>query len=198
MKRLSNKIGKRISEKSEEKVPQAKIQMLLAVLLLLSFSSCQKSWYGSDGLPGNAYLSLSWHVSEPTYLDAGTYAIPSVFYWEDLYKISPGYYDLYYEGSVWNGMYLANYAWEVMYEIREISGERGDWYYNGLDGPDNYFSIECNPSGPFIRSDYKSTALDEKYSLVEESESEIIVKQKGEGMDLIITYKKVSPRTKTK
>ena len=198
MKSLSNKIGKRISEKSEEIVAQEKIKILLAVLLLLSFSSCQKAWYGQDGRPGNAYLSLAWQVSEPTYLDVGTHAIPSVFYWGDFYQISPGYYDVYYEGSVWNGMFWANYAWEVMYEIRVIPGERGDWYYNGVDGPDNYFSIECNPGGPFIRSDYKSAELDEKYNLLEESENEIIIKQKGEGVDLIITYKKVIPRAKAK
>jgi len=193
MKRLSKKIGKRIL-KSEEEVAQKKIQMLLAVLFLLSVSSCQKAWHGRDGRPGNAYLSLTWQVAEPSFIDAGTHAIPSVFYWGDYYKISPGYYDLYYEGRVWTGMFWANYSWEVMYEIRVIPGERGDWYYNGSDGPDNYFSIECNPGGPFILSDYKSAELDSKYKLIEESEEEIVVEQKGKGVNLIITYKKATPK----
>ncbi|MBC8488660.1 MAG: hypothetical protein H8D45_21765 [Bacteroidetes bacterium] len=195
MKRFDEKIGKRIEKESEEEVARKRIRKLIAVLLILSLTACEKhAWYGRDGKPGDAYLSLTWQVAEPTYIDAGSGAIPPVFYWGQFYKIYPGYYDLYYEGRVWDGMFWASYAWEVRYEIWEVRGEAGDWYYNGADGPDNYFTIECNPYGPYIQSTYKSTELDSKYELIEENENEITVVQKGEGSNLKITYKKVESK----
>ncbi len=194
MKRFDKKIGIRIEKKSEEEVARTRIQKVIAVLLILSLTACEKAWYGRDGRPGNAYLSLTWQVDEPDYIDAGTGAIPSVFYWGDYYRINPGYYDLYYEGRVWTGMYWASYAWEVTYEIWENPGERGDWYYNGSNGPDNYFSIECNPYGPYIGSSYKSAEIDPKYTVSETSENLITIIQKGDGVDLKITYTKTEPR----
>ena len=194
MKRLDKKIGIRTKKVSEEEVARKKIQKVIAVLLILSLAGCQKAWYGHDGRPGDAYLSLNWQVTEPEYIDAGTGDIPPVFYWGQNYKTYPGFYNLYYEGRIWTGMSWASYAWEVDYKIYEVAGESGGWYHNGQDGPDNYFLIECSPYGPFIESTYKDAELDPKYEIIEESDKEITVKQVGEGMEIMITYKKVEPK----
>lgn len=127
-------------------------------------------------------------------MDAGTGDIPPVFYWEQNYKIFPGKYSLYYEGSIWTGMAWGFYAWEVEYKINEVAGEPGGWYYNGQDGPDNYFMIECSPYGPYIGSSYKDAVIDSKYEVLETSDSEITVKQAGDGIEILITYKKVESR----
>jgi hypothetical protein len=190
MKRSDIQIGKMIELQSDAKVSRRKIEKLIAVLLILSFTSCQKAWYGRDGRPGDAFVSFTWQVSEPTYIDVGNGAVPPVFYWGESYKIRPGNYTLYYEGEVWAGSGWALYSWEVIYEIWEVPGERGDWYYNGSDGPDNYFNIECSPYGPYISSDYKSAALDPKYDLISENKDEIVVEQKADGMRMKITYRK--------
>lgn len=190
MKRSDIQIGKMIKLRKDAKGFRMKIEKLIAVLLILGFTSCQKAWYGRDGRPGDAFVSFTWQVSEPTYIDVGTAAVPPVFYWGESYKIRPGNYTLYYEGEVWAGSGLALYSWKVMYEIWEVPGEHGDWYYNGSDGPDNYFSIECSPYGPYVSSDYKSTALDPKYDLISENKDEIVVEQKADGMRMKITYKK--------
>ncbi len=192
MKRSDIAIGFR----SEDKVARKQIEKIIAVLLILGFTSCQKAWYGRDGHPGDAFVSFSWQVSEPDYIDVGTGAVPPVFYWGESYKIRPGDYSLYYEGQVWAGSGWANYSWEVMYEIWEVSGEKGDWYYNGFDGPDNYFNIECSPYGPYVSSAYKSSNLSPAYELISESEDEIVVEQKADGMRMKITYQKTERRNR--
>ena len=195
MKRRKAKIGTMTEKAGEVRVTRKKVEKLIAVLLILSVTACQKNaWHGSDGMPGDAFLALTWQESEPTYIDAGTGAIPPVFYWGDYYQIRPGDYNLYYEGSVWAGMSWANYAWEVFYEIWEVPGEKGDWYYNGANGPDNYFTIECNPFGPYIGSTYKSGELAEGYELIEESDSTITIKVQKEGQEMIVTYKRVEKK----
>lgn len=194
MKRSKEKIGIRTKRMGEEEVAQKKVQKVIAVLIILSLTACEKAWHGQDGQPGDAYLALTWAEAEPSYIDAGTGAIPPVFYWGDYYKARPGSYTMYYEGSVWMGMGWANYAWEVMYEIWEIPGENGDWYYNGANGPDQYFTIECNPFGPYIGSSYKSGELAEGFELIEAAENEISVKKKAEGFEMTITYYKKEKR----
>lgn len=177
---------------SEEEVARKKVQKLVAVLLILSLTACEEAWYGHDGLPGDAFLALTWQEEEPSYIDAGTGAIPPVFYWGDYYEIRPGNYSLYYEGRVWTGMAWANYAWEVFYEIWEIAGEKGDWYYNGANGPDNYFTIECNPYGPYVGNSYKSTDLPENYEVILEEEDEVEIKIELEGLEVKILYKRAT------
>ena len=191
MKRFDKKIGIRTKKESEKKVAQKRVQKVIVVLLILSLAGCQKAWIGNDGRPGDAFLSLNWDVAEPEYIDAGTGDIPPVFYWGQNYKTFPGKYFLYYEGRVWTGMGWGTYAWEVEYQIYEVAGEPGGWYYNGQDGPDNYFMIECSPYGPYIESSYKKAEVDSKYEVLEKSAEEIKVKQTGDGMELMITYKKV-------
>jgi hypothetical protein len=190
MKRSDTKIGKMIESRDKKKISRREIEKIIAVLLIMGFTSCQKAWYGRDGRPGDAFVSFTWQVSEPTYIDVGNGAVPPVFYWGESYKIRPGNYTLYYEGEVWAGSGWALYSWEVIYEIWEVPGEQGDWYYNGSDGPDNYFNIECSPYGPYISSDYKSLVIDPKYDLISENKDEIVVEQKADGMRMKITYRK--------
>lgn len=187
MKRSAIKIGKR-TKLSEAKVAQKKVRKVIAVLLILSLTACENAWYGYDGRPGHAFLALNWQETEPAYIDAGTDAIPPVFLWGEYYKIRPGDYSLYYEGSVWTGMAWARYSWEVFYEIWEIPGERGDWHYNGANGPDNFFTISCNPYGPYIGNSYKSSDLSDGYTLITEDPAQTVVSQKLDGMEIRITY----------
>ena len=184
-----------IEKLSEEQVTRRTINSLAAALVILIISSCVKEpWYGRDGKPGDTYISLTWQVEEPTYVDAGTHAIPPLFYYGEYYRINPGYYELYYEGRVWNGMSYAYYAWEVEYQIRALAGEPGDWYYNGSDGPDNFFRIEMSPYGPYISNDYKSVNADENSIVVSDNGDTIVIKQVLEGMEMVATYKSVERR----
>ena len=194
MKKSKVKIGVRTEKMGEEKAASKKVQKIIAVLLILSLTACEKAWYGRDGQPGDSYVALTWQTIEPTYLDAGTYAIPTHFYWGEYYLIQPGFYNLYYEGSIWTGQAWARYAWEVTYEIFEVPGERGDWYYNGARGPNNFFTIECSPYGPYVGSSYKSAVIAKGSEILEENEEGIIIKQKGDGVSMKVSYKKTVPR----
>jgi len=195
MKRSPEKIEKQNKLRGEFNVSRLSATFLIGISLILSLSSCQKAWMGRDGRPGNAFIALQWNEAEPTYIDAGTAAIPRMFYWDEFYKINPRVYQLYYEGSIWAGNGWANYSWQVDYEIWEVEGERGDWYYNGENGPDNYFSIECNPYGPYVSNSYKNAPADKNWEIIEESENKIILLQKADGVNLKITYARVNPRS---
>ncbi|MBT6686977.1 MAG: hypothetical protein HN704_03230 [Bacteroidetes bacterium] len=160
----------------------------------MSLSSCER---GRDGRPGEAYISLDWEYDQPSYIDAGTYAIPEVFVWGRNYHAQSGYYDLYYEGSFWDGFALNLYAWEVGYEIWRNPGQEGaPGYIDGKDGPDSYLSIYCSPYGPYFDRFNKSSDATSKYKLIEATESEIVVQQNEESFSMKITYKKVEPREK--
>ncbi|MBN1339588.1 MAG: hypothetical protein JXA03_09700 [Bacteroidales bacterium] len=184
MKRSDEKIGKIKVENKESHLKERKTGVW-ALIIILSLTGCEKAWHGHDGRPGNAYLSLAWQVAEPTYIDAGTGSIPPVFFWGEYYRISPGHYYIFYEGRMWNGMYWSWYAWQVEYDIWVNPGEPGDWYYNGADGPDNFFTIECNPYGPYIYHDYKNSG---------ETADEIVITKKGDGYELRATYRKAEPK----
>jgi hypothetical protein len=191
MKRFDEKIGMRTTKESKEDVAQKRVRKVITVLLLLSLAGCQKAWHGQDGRPGDVYLSLNWEVAEPSYIDAGTGDIPPLFNWGQYYETFPGRYALYYEGRVWTEMGWGTYAWEVDYQMYEIPGEAGGWYYNGQDGPDNYFMIECSPYGPYIENSYKSAEGNPTYEVLEKSDDKITLIQKGDGLELLITYKKM-------
>lgn len=194
MKRSEIKIGIWTEKLSEEEVARKKVQKIVAVLLFLSLTACEKAWHGQDGAPGDAFLALTWQEAEPTYIDAGTGAIPPVFYWGEYYKVRPGIYNLYYEGDIWLGSGWARFAWEITYEIWVMPGERGDWYYNGANGPDNFFTIECNPYGPYVGSTYKQTLIDGQDDEPYGVEDEIVISQKKEGWEMKVTYTRVEPR----
>lgn len=163
-------------------------------LMMLFMSSCEVNYYGTPGRDGRAFLAITWDYVEPEYLDAGTGAIPRVFEWGRFYQTNSGIYTLYYEGHVQNGMQLSSYAWETDYEIWRNPGEAPGTYYDGADGADNYFTLECSPYGPYVyRDNYKTTEINKKYTLLEESENKIVVLQKNKQFSMKITYKKVEP-----
>lgn len=171
--------------------------MLMAVVILISLlSSCHKEvWYGSDGHPGHAYLSLTWIDDKPDYIDAGTGDIPPVFEYGKYYLAWPGWYTMYYEGRFWNGQASVFYAWEVDYDIWTLEGERGGLYYHGADGPDNYFTVECSPYGPWVYGPgYKTVKLPDGFELVESDEDKIIISKEGTHLGITLTYRKVIAR----
>jgi hypothetical protein len=169
---------------------------LYILLITLFISSCHvEPWYGRDGRPGNAFLAITWIDAQPAYIDAGTGDIPPVFEYGRFYHAWPGYYTMYYDGRFWNGQAHVLYAWEVDYEIWVVNGEPGGLYYNGADGVDNHFTVECSPFGPWVYGPgYKSAALPDGYELMEDTPDKIVVKKEGTDYGITLTYKKVVPR----
>ncbi|MEN8225870.1 MAG: hypothetical protein ABFS05_10995 [Bacteroidota bacterium] len=172
------------------------IYWVYLLLITLFITSCYvEPWYGRDGRLGNAYLAISWVDAEPQYLDAGTSIIPAVFEYGRFYRAWPGFFTMYYDGRFWNGQAYAFYAWEVDYEIWTVAGEPGGVYYDGADGSDNYFTVECSPYGPWVYGPgYKSAALPDGYDLVENTDEKIIITKEGSTFGITLTYKKVDPR----
>lgn len=121
-----------------------KLLSFLLLILSLSFTSCEK-----EELIDN-YFSLTWSMVEPDYVE--TDALPSTFYWNDYYYVSPGTYYLYYDGYFWDGWYWQYYDWEVEFTVYADYSD-----YNR----DEYITIDCNPYGPYTdRSMLKSTDKD--------------------------------------
>ncbi len=174
-----------------------KIKLLpysIFLIILIGFSSCTEDYWVIDGRPGNAYIALSWTEDEPEYIDAGTGAIPHVFYWNDYYFIRPGIYYLYYDGIYNDGYGYIDYAWEVEYEIYTNPGEYGTAFYDGRDGRDNYFTLDLNPYGPYVYIDYKSAPANANFKVLEEDETKIVILKEKEEYSLKITYRKTNRR----
>lgn len=170
------------------------VKLLFAGALLIFLSSCEKDYWGYDGFDGRAYLALSWSDTEPDYIEPGTHAIPNRFYWDEFYRISPGIYTMYYDGEFWDGYGWLEYAWEVDFEIWINYGEEGSLFYDGQDGADNYFVVECNPYGPFVFMDLKSKAVNAKYEVLESSENTTSILMKEKHFSMKLTYRKVENR----
>jgi len=166
------------------------------LMITLFITSCHvEPWYGHDGRPGNAFLAISWLDAQPEYIDAGTGDIPPVFEYGRFYHAWPGFYTMYYDGRFWNGQANVFYAWEVDYDIWAVAGEPGGLYYNGADGVDNHFTVECSPFGPWVYGPgYKSAALPDGYELLEDNDEKIIIQKEGTDFGITLTYKKVAPR----
>ena len=165
-------------------------------MLLLMLTSCEKDYWGYDGFDGRAYLALSWTDTEPVYIEPGTNAIPNIFYWDEYYRINPGIYNMYYDGEFWTGNGWIDYAWEVDYEIWINYGEPGGINYDGFDGIDNYFVLECNPFGPNLFLDLKSKPLNKEIEVLESSENKTSLLMKKEFFSMKVTYRKVEKRAK--
>ena len=175
--------------------PQFRWLFYLALATFILSSCYTEPWYGHNGRPGNAFLSLSWIDAKPDYIDAGTGDIPPMFQYGQYYNAWPGFYTLYYEGRYWSGQAHAFYAWEVDYEIWKTTGEPGGMYYDGANGPDNYFTVECSPFGPWVYGPgYKTSELPDGYELKESSDEKIVIEKEGNDFGITITYRKVSPR----
>lgn len=184
---------KNIREKSLHKM----LSVIVLLTSLFVLSSCEIDIFIEDGHPGDAYIALTWSEDEPDYVDAGTYAIPEIFYWNDYYYIRPGVYVLYYDGMYNDGYGYFDYAWEIEYEIYINPGERGSVSYgDGRDGADNYFSLDCNPYGPYVYLDYKSAPAKQDFSVVDETEDKIVIEKVNTDYTLKATYTKVAKRTR--
>jgi hypothetical protein len=172
-----------------------KLLILVAAILLLN--SCEK---GYDGWPGKAFVGFVWIDDEPAYIEFENDYIPSMFYWDEYYRVAPGLYYVYYEGEHFIGNQLYEYAWELEYEVYELPGERGKPFRkDGADGPDAYFTIECTPYGPelYFEELYatKSAEIEGKTEVISNGE-EIIIEKTDKDFGLRIRYKKTEPRGK--
>lgn len=168
-----------------------KLGLIISTAALLIMTSCYKEPIrGLDGRPGNAFLAVTWVDGKPDFINSGNSAIPTVFDYGRFYLSYPGYYTFYYEGRLWNGYASALYAWEIEYEIWIHRGQPGGYGYNGADGPDNFFTMECSPYGPYIYlGTYKSDSTGAR--IIERSEEAGEMELKGETHTIKMTYRKV-------
>ena len=164
------------------------------VLLIVAFSflSCEKGEYGQ---PGFAFVAFSWVDAEPDYIEIANDYIPAVFYWDWFYRVDPGIYTVYYEGTHKRN----TYAWELEYEVWENDGKRAEFVWlEPKDGPDAYFTVELSPSGPEVI--YEEVEV-EKQGYIDDSDShpmkvgqEVILEKHHEGYSLRLRYKRVESR----
>jgi hypothetical protein len=171
----------------------------LIAAALMVFSSCEKEpYFGYDGKPGKAFISLMWVDAKPDYIDAGTGDIPHIFEWGRYYRTYPGINRLYYDGQFWNGHNYSFYAWEMDYEIWENLGEPGGYGYNGRNGSDNYFTLELSPFGPYIyTNDLYKDVCNCEVLIDSTAENEITVTKISENFTLKINFTKVEKRAKS-
>lgn len=167
------------------------MRLLVITVLFGLITSCE---IGSDGYDGRSYLALSYTLDEPDYIDAGTSSVPAIFYWNEYYRVQAGFYTFYYDGYYSEGFRVLDYAWEVDYEIYYLEGESGAYGYNGEDAPDAYFTIECNPFGPYVYEDYYKTAEIRDASVSEADAEKIVLLKEANRMGIKITYRKVDKR----
>ncbi len=198
MKRNEAIIEKRANKKLKSKGIRLTNKSIAKVIIfgffLLFLSSCEESYMGYDGFDGRAFLALSWSEMEPDYVEPGNNNVPFNFYWDEYYRVHPGLYTLYYDGEYWDGYGWITYAWEVDYEIWINYGEQGTLFYDGLDGADNYFVVECNPFGPYVFRDLKTASIKPEYEVLESSEDETVLMIKKEFFTIKMTYKKVEKK----
>ncbi|MEI6348961.1 MAG: hypothetical protein WCP69_13525 [Bacteroidota bacterium] len=175
------------------KTKLAKLPHFSAIIIILFVgvsilsTSCIRA---VEGLPGKGFISLVWNNVPPTYIDAGTQAIPSHFEYDRFYRISPGTYHLYYEGTEYYNGHYRDYAWDMDYDIFVNPGG-----YNGYTGADTYFTLSLNPYGPEIYEsydNYKSTKTEiSGYKVIEYSAKKIILERKISDLGIRVTYTKV-------
>ena len=164
----------------------------LAGMMMLGLNSCETT--GMDGRDGRSYLSLTYSVDEPQYVDAGNYAIPEYFYWDEYYRIQAGYYTMYYDGLLKRGYSYESYAWEIDYEVYYLQGEPGGYGYHGENAADMYFTIECNPYGPYYYEDMLKSAQVKENEQVSVFADSIVVVKEQHNMGMKLTYRKVEKR----
>lgn len=166
--------------------------LILLSLSLMFFTSCEDIGY--DGRDGRAYLSLTYSQDEPDYIDAGTGSVPEYFYWDEYYRAGTGFFTMYYDGVFSKGFSHHEYAWELDYEIYYLEGEPGGFGYDGEDAPDTYFTIECNPFGPFYYEDYSKSSLATDTKIVSSNDEKIIIRKEKGSYGMEVTYRKVAKR----
>lgn len=169
------------------------IGSLMIIVVVFLFSSC--TMVGDDGDDGRAYLALSYSIDEPDYVDVGTSSVPEIFFWDECYRVHPGVYTLYYDGVRFAHGDIIDYAWEIDYEIYILRGENGGIGYNGDDGDDMYFTLECNPFGPTVYEEsYSKSSTVNGMNIISVSDDEIVMQKEKDGFGIRITYRKVEKR----
>ena len=165
------------------------------LLISILFVSCNRM--GEDGDPGRAYMAISYYYIEPSLIDVGNTDIPQTFYYDEYYRVSSGWYTLYYEITYFEGIIKIIHAYEVDYEIWINMGERGDINYDGRDGANTYFTIELYPDGPEIWEEegtYKSANVESNFNMPLEIGEEYMVLKTENAYNMKITYRRVDPR----
>lgn len=156
---------------------------LLLSIMLVFVTSCQKSY---EVYSRRTYIALAWDYSKPTFIDAGTYAIPSRFEYNEFYQISPGFYHLYYEGTEYYHGRYRDFAWDMDYEIYYLDEE-----YSYSRDYDSYFTLELNPFGPEMYESVKSGKTEiSGYKVLEYSPDKIVMEKSSEVVGIRVTYKK--------
>jgi len=122
------------------------MKKILFILLAASvyFSSC--TYYGHDGLDGEAFLKINYGNGEPSYVDAGG-AIPNNFYWDTFYRTYPGFYTVNFEYTFPGPYGDRIYPYQVEIEVWNYLGEEGGQNYSGDDGDDTYFDLTLYSDG---------------------------------------------------
>ena len=167
-----------------------RILFFSAIVIMMVLTSCTKGRNGRDGL---AYVSVTWDVDRPDYIDVGNPSFPRNFFFGEFYRVYPGRYFMYYEGVFWNGYAFAHYAWDVEYEVWENRGEAGGYYYDGRDGIDNYFSLRCTPYGPYTYQLKSESANDNTVKIKENKDGKLVITEEKEFFTIRITYSKATP-----
>ena len=101
---------------------------------------------GSDGNPGNAYLSFTWDWYVDWY-DDNNGSVPYTIYENTDYQTSPGTFTYEYGCSDGTG-----YFWEFYgtYTITINEGEKGGMFSGGGDGADKHFTLNLRGTGPYF------------------------------------------------
>lgn len=141
---------------------------------------------GKDGEPGDTYVRFTWTGNQPYIFSTNNPAIPIVFYYGVDYITQPGTYSLYYET-----FYGVNYWWSVNYTLTYKDGEKGGIFKDGDDGEDSYFSINCDPYGPYIYQ-VKSQQIENDELFEMDEANNISISKEINGQILRVDYEIIS------
>ncbi len=178
-----------------------KIILMAALASTAIFLSISTSCYvGADGHPGLAYVAFEWEHVKPDYIDCGTPAVPPQFNYGTFYRISPGWYNAYYEGKVWNGQAWMTFSFSMDYEIWINEGQRGGYGYNGKDGMNTYLTFMCSPYGPYLKRNdayYRTASPDDELAAntkgIPEIDKDVVREYKEGDYTIRLTYRRVDP-----
>lgn len=134
---------------------------------------------------GRAYVRLNWYDYEPSYIDADD-IVPYNFYWDNYYRATPGYYDVYYEYKYSDryGSHIDAYTAKVQVWIN---------YAGTYSGRDNYFDLNLYPDG---YSDFKLKSATETNTTKAQIDTAVFkrVVLSKENTTIQVSYQRAVPR----
>ena len=186
-----------------KKLAKTPLLALLAILFMGStFSGCVTECfdcnqpppctYGPHGVTGPAYFGLDWVNDVPDYVWTNNAAIPAVFHYGDYYNSPSGTFDLYYEGQFMDGCCLADYFWEVTFDVWVNVGTTGGCGYAGVDGLPSYLMLIMGPYGPGEHRINKSEDANKAFEEISRTDDEIVLMHTDGDINVRVTYKKLS------